>query len=179
MGTGELVLQFPEESFESIAEYLRMKSEVISFFRAHSAELEAVRAVALEIRECYDRLEPFFHEYTEKICSSCETPCCVNRHGLPDLEDLVLFRAMGVDAPPYDFDVADTDRCQFLCSSGCRLPRHSRSYRCTWYFCDFVLDGFERDDPENFRRFDNYLDRLSLLRRRMLEQFMHLWHRRH
>ena len=179
MGTVEGILQFPEESFESSAEYLRIKADVVSFFRAHYAELEAVRTMASEIRECYTLLEPFFHQFTEKICRLCENPCCVNRHGFPDFEDLVLFCAMGVNAPSYDFDVVDTDRCQYLCSSGCSLPRCRRSYRCTWYFCDYVMDSFEQDDPEKFRVFDDYLDRLSSQRRSMLEQFMRLWSRWH
>ncbi len=128
-----------------------------------------------EIQVYYQALEPFFHDYTEATCHLCDHPCCVNRHGFPDFEDLILFQAMGISIPEYNFHVIDTDICQFLTKDGCKLPRCCRSYRCTWYFCDYVLDEFEHAHRLMFGKFDSVMSRLGEKRGVLLEQFRKLW----
>ena len=168
-------MEFPELLFEEEQAYRTACRQVTAFFYANENSLSDVSAIGREIKCCYTALEPFFHDYTESICHECATPCCVNRHGFPDFEDLVLFQAMGISIPEYNFHVIDTDICQFLTKDGCSLTRCMRSYRCTWYFCDYVLDEFEHSHRIMFGKFDSAMSRLGDKRGMLLRQFKHLW----
>ncbi len=166
---------FPELVIEDEQFYRDECVELSRFFAKHQKELGEIHALGRRIIKFYQVLEPFFHEFTESVCHCCAVPCCVNRHGFPDFEDLVLFLAMGQGLPDYNFNVIDTDKCQFLGPNGCSLPRQARSYRCTWYFCDHVLDEFEHLNSKRFHRFDVELERLGRCRSVLLERFSELW----
>ncbi len=168
-------MEFPELLFEDETNYRAACCEVRTFFREHAGQLSGICAIGQDIRQCYQDIEPFFHNYTEAICHCCATPCCVNRHGFPDFEDLILFQAMGLNIPHYNFHVKDTDICQFLREDGCILPRCNRSYRCTWYFCDYVLDEFQHAHGNMFQKFDCALSILGKKRCRLLNGFKAVW----
>jgi hypothetical protein len=164
---------FPEVLYNE-RDYQIACKNINLFFTSHKQPLQNVCIIAAGIKNIYMELEPMFHT-TEKVCHQCLNPCCVNRHGFPEFEDLVLFRAMGVKSPSYNFNVLDTDRCQFLTKNGCRLKRYNRSYRCTWYFCNNVLDSFQQHDLAAFRRFDETLSHLAIKRNCLLKEFSKLW----
>jgi len=168
-------MEFPELLFEDEKAYRSACCQIITFFKKHHGQLSDICAIGREIEGCYRCLEPFFRNYTEGVCHLCPTPCCVNRHGFPDFEDLILFQAMGIRIPRYNFHVIDTDICQFLTPAGCILPRCSRSYRCTWYFCDYVLDKFEHSHTRMFGKFDSAISSLGEKRCVLLMQFKNMW----
>lgn len=168
-------MEFPELLFEEEAIYRHTCRRMKIFFREHDRQLSGICKLGRQIEGCYETLEPYFHNGTETICHECLTPCCVNRHGFPDFEDLVIFQAMGSSAPNYNFHVKDTDTCQFLTEKGCILPRCNRSYRCTWYFCDYVLDEFEHAHRYTFDRFESILSNLGRKRRVLLREFKKIW----
>ncbi|HID97199.1 MAG TPA: hypothetical protein EYP57_03290 [Thermodesulfobacteriaceae bacterium] len=78
--------------------------ETTAFFTRHEEHMVNIYSLVQEMRGCYAALEPFCHDFTKHICGKCPTPCCVNRHGLPDFEDLVTFRAMNLVVPAFNFD---------------------------------------------------------------------------
>ncbi len=128
------------------------------------------------LKGTYTALEPYFRRYIEKVCKECENPCCVNRHGFPDFEDLIIFCALGECFGPFDCTQEDTEPCQFLGEKGCTLQRCERSYRCTWYFCDKVFDRFEAEDQKAFARFERLMDQLCQQRIDIIKSFKRLWH---
>ncbi len=172
-------MKLPELIFGNEKAYLHTQKRVAKFFRDHENDLINVVNEAVKIKKTYTCLEFFCHDYTGPICSECLEPCCVNRHGFPDFEDLVIFQAMGIKAPCFDCDVVDTEPCQFLGPEGCILPRYQRSYRCTWYFCDYCMDEFQHAKEKEFIRFQALMAKLSRRRIVFLEQFEREWIRYH
>ncbi len=132
---------------------------------------QRIASLSKGLNETYKALEPYFVEYTESICKECDHPCCVNRHGFPDFEDLIVLAAMGHHIPSFDFSAQDTSPCQFLGKEGCTLKRCYRSYRCTWYFCDEVFDSFEARDKAAYKRFDSLMTSLCQKRQEIIRLF--------
>lgn len=168
-------MEWPELFLEDEKSYRTACCQVKLFFEGHERQLSRIYSMGKEIEGCYNTLRPFFHDYTEAICHCCATPCCVNRHGFPDFDDLVLFNSMRIKIPEYNFNVIDTNTCQFLTKDGCMLPRCSRSYRCTWYFCDYLMDEFEHLHRRMFGKFNSEMNRLGEKRGMLLCQFKRLW----
>ena len=123
------------------------------------------------LKEQFEVIEPYFCKITVRKCSRCLHHCCVNRHGFPDFEDMIVRRAMGLGILEYDFSVSDVEVCQFLEKEGCRLTRYERSYRCSWYFCDAVFDCFNQDDALGFAGFQLQMSLLGLIRQCILRGF--------
>ena len=164
-------MEFPEIEYGS-----RVAVEAALDKIRQAMDLDGDRArkiveIALGIKETYTDLEPYFRRFIEPFCAKCATPCCVNRHGYPDFEDLIFFNATGRQMNDFDFSCNDTDACQYLGDSGCILSRCVRSYRCTWYFCDEVLDAFKSRDDKAFKKFEYLTKRLASQRMTLIREF--------
>ncbi len=119
------------------------------------------------MEESFERLSPYIERHTGKVCPACKKVCCANKHGTPEREDLLFYRALGAEAEPAN-GPADAV-CSLLGASGCGLPRWRRPFRCTWYFCEPLLDSMRRGNGRQYRLFVEELDRLVKLRARLLE----------
>ena len=150
-------------------------SRIRQAMKTDEAAAEALLVISHKIERIYSQLEPYFRDYIEPFCKNCPTPCCVNRHGYPDFEDLIFLNACGRNLNEFDFACADTDMCQYLGRNGCRLARCARSYRCTWYFCDEVLDRFESKYRASFNKFDALMHELACERALLIKRFESLW----
>ncbi len=117
----------------------------------------------------YDAVGGFIEKHTQAVCPSCESVCCIDRHGTYEPEDLKLFDSLGLvpheEMPKTD----DTMPCRFLSNTGCALPRWRRPFRCTWYFCAPLLETMPLENPKEYREFVVSLDRLVNLRRAILK----------
>ncbi len=170
-------MSFPELIFGNQEAYCSTLIQIDNFFLDHRRQLADVDFRARQIKTAYICLEHFFQEFTGPICSSCMEPCCVNRHGFPDFEDLIVLRAMEIEPPAFNCQCIDTEPCQFLSPAGCILPRIRRSYRCTWYFCDVCMDKFQQLNCIEFIHFRYEMTLLSQRRTELLRLFEEEWMR--
>ena len=134
-------------------------------------ELSNFLTLGKDIKESFIELDSYFLKITKQKCRFCIDHCCVNRHGFPDFEDLIVRRSMKLSLLEYDFSVIDTKDCQFLGKTGCILKRFERSYRCSWYFCDEVFDYFEKNDQKAFLQFEDGLFKIGQKRQKLLRDF--------
>ncbi len=168
-------MEFPELKFGSRPSMESALDKIRRAMSLDSKTASTILHISSKIEGIYSELEPYFSDFIEPFCKECPTPCCVNRHGYPDFEDLVFFNASGRELKEFDFACIDSDRCQYLGKNGCRLARCARSYRCTWYFCDEVLERFESMDGVAFSRFEHLMQKLSRERVELLKNFESLW----
>jgi hypothetical protein len=158
--------------------YRRAEQEIGRLFRmiheGRGMKVGLLDLKARAIKASFLALDPILTRFTGPVCASCPTGCCVNRHGFPDYEDLVVFRALGVERADFDPTLPDQDLCQYLGARGCMLKRYQRSYRCTWFFCDGLLDDFEARDPEAFQVFEEGCSRLAEARNSFLRAYQAL-----
>jgi len=128
-----------------------------------------MKRILSEVKEAFDAVSPYIQRHTSEVCPLCPKACCINRHSYYDKEDLVFIRTLGFDEAEYKTDRADTEPCRFLLEDGCSLPRYRRPFRCTWYFCERLLDSMRNDKPKDYRFFISAFENLQRLRRRLLD----------
>jgi hypothetical protein len=130
-------------------------------------------AIAREIKEAFDDLSPFIENHTQAACPECEKVCCIDRHGTYEEEDILFLSALGekpeTEMPRDD----DTLPCRYLTPRGCKLSRHRRPFRCTWYFCSALLQSMPDDVAREYRVFIKTFQHLQELRRSLLSQNGH------
>ncbi len=125
--------------------------------------------ILYELKEAFDSIGPYIQRHTSMVCPSCPKVCCINKHGHYEKEDLVFIRAIGLDDTDCKTDRADTEPCRFLQENGCSLPRYRRPFRCTWYFCERLLESMKNDKPREYRDFISAFENLQRLRNKLLE----------
>ncbi|RJQ16658.1 MAG: hypothetical protein C4560_09300 [Nitrospiraceae bacterium] len=136
-----------------------------------------LQPAAHELKAAFNAASPFIQKHTALVCPSCKMVCCLNKHGNHDKNDLVFLSALGMAhlcSPPFineDVDRKDTDPCRFLSETGCSLERWMRPYRCTWFFCDPLLESMKEDSGSAYREFINSLKILTLIRQKLIGEW--------
>jgi hypothetical protein len=126
------------------------------------------KIIANELKKAFDAVSPFIQKHTAIVCPLCKNVCCINKHGYYDEDDLIFIRILGIKIPSYIPDRGDIDPCRFLREDGCSLERWMRPFRCTWYFCEPLLESMTGDKARLYREFVNSLQRLISIRQKFL-----------
>ncbi len=95
---------------------------------------------------------PLIEEYTAAVCPDCVDVCCRQKHGTHRSRDLAYLHALGTTAPPLEAGRNPDGPCQFMGRAGCTLPRWTRAFKCTWFFCEPLLTALDEGDPRKARR---------------------------
>jgi hypothetical protein len=124
---------------------------------------------ARALKEALDALNPFIQHHTTLVCPLCEEVCCINKHGDHDDGDMMFISALESEMPVSKPGRNDTDPCRFLHENGCCLERWMRPFRCTWFFCDPLLESM-KDSGKAYREFVDSFNRLILIRQKLIEE---------
>jgi len=125
--------------------------------------------IANELKKIFNAVSPFIEKHTASICPLCERVCCTNKHGSHTKDDIYFLKALGIKVPSIDRDKKETDPCVHLAEDGCSLRRWERPFRCTWFFCDPLLQSM-KDNGKAYREFVNSLNMLILVRQKLIEK---------
>jgi len=94
---------------------------------------------------------PLIEEYTREICPVCTDVCCRQKHGIYRERDILHLNALGTAIPERDPVRPLDGPCEALGERGCTHPRWLRPFKCTWYFCDPLLEAMN-DGPQKKAR---------------------------
>ena len=98
-------------------------------------ELGAAKATAQKIRSLLASNFEFLNDLCMTTCRWCPESCCLTASPWYDLRDLLFlhlnFLKIPRSQPIHDY----RDTCCYLNPRGCTLPRITRPWICTWYFC--------------------------------------------
>ncbi len=126
--------------------------------------------LGMQVREAYEAVSPRIEEYTVNVCPDCVKVCCIDRHGTHEEADILFLSLMGMDSIPPEPRLDDDKRpCRHLGAQGCGIERWQRPYRCTWYFCEPLLEHMQKGGSRKYRRMIEALERLGGLRARLME----------
>ncbi len=121
--------------------------------------------IAEELRKTLDDLSPLIEERTARTCPGCTDVCCREKHGRPTAIDWAYFAALGIRQAEQQGENRPLDGpCSHLRAAGCDLPRWQRAWKCTWYFCDPLLNALGEGSQKTSRRIAELLNRAMALR---------------
>ncbi|MCK7507556.1 MAG: hypothetical protein MZV70_28305 [Desulfobacterales bacterium] len=152
----------------------RAVRELDELFSVQSEKLCGAKRLACDFAEAITAMEPYIDQLTSAVCSLCLRVCCINRHSYHDYRDLIFVAARGLKPPLSDRGLPDTDPCQFLSTTGCRMKRTDRPFRCTWYFCDALLRHMAEGPARPYREFVAQMQIAIDLRRSMVGEFLRI-----
>jgi hypothetical protein len=116
-------------------------------------ETKRTAAAAQSLKDLLIETSPLIERYTGEVCPACTDVCCKQKHGVFRERDRIYLNALGADVPLYDKSMAPEGPCQFLGPGGCARPRWLRPFKCTWYFCDPILQAMSEGQGRENRRF--------------------------
>lgn len=127
------------------------------------------RELGLQMQQAYNDVSAFIELHTSRVCPGCQKVCCIDRHGTHEIEDLAFIQSIGETPSPTEPLDDDTLPCRQLGEMGCGLKRWERPFRCTWYFCQALLDEMPEENPREYRVFIEKLRQLQQLRQQIWE----------
>jgi hypothetical protein len=65
----------------------------------------------------------------------CSSPCCVTATVWFDFCDVLFMNLLGLPIPEHQLIERQIDSCRYHSHTGCVLPRLTRPWVCTLYFC--------------------------------------------
>jgi len=100
---------------------------------------------------------PLIEEYTRELCPSCTDVCCRQKHGIYRERDVIYLSALGTEIPTRDLARPLDGPCEALGEGGCMHPRWLRPFKCTWYFCDPLLEAMNDGPQKKARALSNVM----------------------
>jgi len=129
--------------------------------------MAAARRSADRLAHQLGLLDDWFEELAATTCKGCPDPCCNHAKVWLDFQDLLFIHLHHEALPPHQLRRNLHERCRFLGLHGCRLPRSSRPWICTWYICPTQRQALERDVPGGWSRADGLRARIKSRRAAM------------
>jgi hypothetical protein len=136
------------------------------------ARLVPARRQAQSIAHVLDRLADLFDQLAPATCAVCLDPCCRHAKVWLDFTDLLFLHLHGEPLPPHQLRRNLRDPCRYLGRRGCRLPRRSRPWICTWYICPVQREAIERDIPGGGTRIESLRSRVKSRRNAMEKAYL-------
>jgi len=116
--------------------------------------------IAHQLKELLTRISPLIEEYTAAICPACIDVCCRQKHGLYRDRDIAYLKSLGVQVPRRDAALPLEGPCEAMGPRGCVLPRWTRPFKCTWYFCEPLLAALNEGPPRKARQLTAAIDEM-------------------
>jgi hypothetical protein len=120
--------------------------------------------IAKEIKIRFQQLSSLIETFTSEVCPECREVCCKQRHALYDEDDLLFYKYLREEVPLPDSGINPDAPCEFLSPQGCIKPRWQRPFRCTWYFCEALLEYMPERSVKKYRKMIELLKDILLLR---------------
>jgi hypothetical protein len=121
-------------------------------------------AAAEKLKRLLIDASPLIEEYTSAVCPACADVCCRQKHGMYRERDIRYLAAAGEEAPRRNGERPLDGPCEAMGAHGCVLPRWLRPFKCTWYFCNPLLEALAEGRQKKARQ-------LSAVLREMVELY--------
>ena len=102
---------------------------------SHRATLGPARQTAGCLKNRLELLFPVLESLCSRSCATCQAPCCHVATVWFDYKDLVFMHLSGQALAVSQLSRNSQGVCCCCGPSGCRLPRLSRPWTCSWYLC--------------------------------------------
>lgn len=143
-----------------------------SLLERHPRKMQPLFQTAGEIRQRLDVLDAIYDELCPQTCPLCPEPCCARADVWFDLRDLLFVHAGFLPVPLENPRKPDHLPCWFLGPGGCRLPRKSRPWICTWYLCPAQKHRLQNRRPAAFIQLRTLTEEIGEYRKQLEKHFI-------
>ena len=138
----------------------------------HQAPLDAARHTARDMQSCLETLFPLLDSLCSQTCPACQTPCCHVATVWFDFKDLVFMHLGGLPLATGQLTRTPEGTCSCCGPTGCRLPRLSRPWTCTWYLCPTQKNLLAGMPGNTLARFETAVAAIKRLRQQLEAEFI-------
>ena len=162
--------------YSSVADWAAINRGFSYLMRKAGRRLTPARQTAFEIENDLTLLGAMFDELADATCGRCVRPCCHAARVWLDFKDLLFLHLSDQPLPVHQLRRDMEESCRFLAPTGCRLPRLSRPWVCTWYVCPTQRNALARDLVMGDLRCARLQRDVGRMRARMEDQFLRAVH---
>ena len=104
-------------------------------FDRYRGDFKTAVSLAQKVKRHLETIFPVLQETCADSCPWCPEPCCQKASVWFDFKDLLFLHFNQQPIPPAQLKANLSVPCKYLTPKGCRLPRITRPWICTWYLC--------------------------------------------
>ena len=132
-------------------------------------------SVVILAQKVQARLVSFFallDDLCRVTCPWCPDPYCLAARVWIDFKDLLFLHLAGHSIPPEQLLSDFKESCRYLGPRGCKLPRISRPWVCTWYLCPTQKAILRRKSRHTRDKFSSLIQAVKICRTEMEAEFI-------
>ena len=138
----------------------------------YSAELKPTLALASAIRIKLSSIFRVLDGLCLETCPQCPDPCCLNASPWFDFRDLIFLHLNDLQDPNGQPIATMAGICRYSSTRGCKLPRISRPWICTWYLCPVQTANLKMRRSHQRLDLTRAMDDIKALRKEMEDAFI-------
>ena len=140
----------------------------------YRADLKPLKILALEIQSYLNSFFPILDELCSHSCPWCPEPCCLSASVWFDFKDLLFLHLNKLSISPAQPKADLKTPCRCLGSRGCRLPRITRPWICTWYLCPTQTAKLKNDEVHKRESIEHTIAQIKSGRNLLESEFIHI-----
>lgn len=140
----------------------------------HRDALAPVRQTARLLKGCLEALFPALDHLCGLSCATCPAPCCHAATVWFDYRDLIFMHLSQQALAIEQLSRGHEGACHCCDASGCRLPRLSRPWTCSWYLCPTQKNLLAKMPGKTQQRFEESVIAVKRLRITLEADFIHV-----
>lgn len=142
--------------------------------RKNRSTLDRAFALAQKIQAGLVSIFSLLDELCVMTCPWCPDPCCLTARVWIDFRDMLFLHLAGHFIPGEQLFANFKETCRYMGSRGCKLPRISRPWVCTWYLCPTQKANLYRKDCKIQDKFSQTIEAIKVGRKEMEAEFVRI-----
>jgi hypothetical protein len=142
--------------------------------RLYHRKFEGAATLARKLRLCLESIYSTLDELCIDSCPWCPEPCCLKASIWFDFKDLLFLHFNQQPIPPAQPKANLGMPCRYLGPRGCRLPRLTRPWICTWYLCPTQTAKLRNDQQEKRKSINRAMAQIKSERNLLENEFIRI-----
>ncbi len=136
------------------------------------SRLKPARQIARHTRIRLESIFPTLDNLAMMTCSRCPAACCLSASPWYDWRDLIFLHLNQLSIPRTQTIPAVEEICCYTSPKGCRLPRITRPWICTWYLCPAQTANLKHPSFNRWQTLSRVLGEIKTGRQKLEAEFI-------
>jgi hypothetical protein len=164
----------PEIPWDSGAAWATANQALQHLCARHQARLGTVRQTARRLKDRLETVFPLLESLCGLTCTDCQAPCCHIATVWFDYKDLIFMHLSNQALAVAQLRRSRDGVCCCCGPCGCRLPRLSRPWTCSWYLCPTQKNLLGAMPGQTLGVFEKTVTAIKRLRKQLETEFIRI-----